>query len=76
MASSFRFKPTTSQLKLMILLAIAAWFAVTILFVNGIGISHLQGNIYMSGLDAAGVVLLFLLIIRFLAVGVNDIFRV
>jgi hypothetical protein len=73
---SATFHPSPHQRKLMLTCVVVAWVAITVLFVNGIGTANLQGDITMSALNAAGLVLLGLLIIRFLAVGIDDIFRV
>jgi hypothetical protein len=64
------------QRKVVRLCAIIAWFTITMMFFAGVGVTHLQGNLHMSALDSGALVMLFLLIVRFLNVGVDDIFRI
>jgi hypothetical protein len=69
------FSPSPRQRNAMLVAAFVAWLAITMLFVNGVGVTHSQGNMHMSALDSAGLVFLGLLVVRFLAVGIDDIFR-
>lgn len=76
MAASFHFQPSPRQRKLMLICATMAWVVITVLFMNGVGTANLQGDVTLSALSSAGLVLMGLLVVRFLAVGIEDIFRV